>query len=386
LSIAARLEDGNMGRETFKLGKVTVADLDDIDVEAVLNTLSTVVVVVDEELTILHINNAGEQLLQSSASHLKGQRLNHLIPADNPLFALIRQACDRGHSVAEYHVELVSPRIGRHVANVQVAPLAEAPGKVVVSMQERTVATKIDRQLTHRGAARSVSAMAAMLAHEVKNPLSGIRGAAQLLEDNLGPEDRTLTRLIRDEADRICGLVDRMEIFSTSDSLQREAVNIHEVLDRVQTLAQTSFGRHLRFVDNYDPSLPPAHGNRDQLVQIFLNLVKNAAEAAPSEGGEVVITTAYWHGVRFAVSKKQSRVHLPLMVSIQDNGEGIPEDVKTHLFEPFVTSKPKGTGLGLALVAKTIEDHGGVIEFESQPRSTVFRVMLPMYVPSEETP
>jgi two-component system nitrogen regulation sensor histidine kinase GlnL len=335
-------------------------------------------------LIIVHINNAGEQLFQSSAVHLKGQRLDRLIPADSPLFALIRQARDRGHPVAEYHVNLVSPRIGRHVANVQVAPLAEAPGTVVVSMQERTVATKIDRQLTHRGAARSVSAMAAMLAHEVKNPLSGIRGAAQLLEENLDPADRTLTRLIRDEADRICGLVDRMEGFSTSEALQREAVNIHEVLGRVHALAQNSFGRHLRFVDNYDPSLPSAFGNRDQLVQVFLNLVKNAAEAAPAEGGEVVITTAYWHGVRFAVSRNQSRVHLPLMISIQDNGEGIPDDIKEHLFEPFVTAKSKGTGLGLALVAKTIEDHGGVIEFESQPRNTLFRVMLPMYVASED--
>ena len=373
-----------MAQKALKLRKTQIAHPHEIDADSVLNALSTVVVAVDGDLRIVHVNNAGEQLFQSSASQLKGQKLDRLIPADNPLFALIRQARDRGHPVAEYHVNLVSPRIGRHVANVQVAPLAEAPGTVVVSMQERTVATKIDRQLTHRGAARSVSAMAVMLAHEVKNPLSGIRGAAQLLEENLDPADRALTRLIRDETDRVCGLLDRMEGFSASDALQREAVNIHEVLGRVRALAQNSFGRHLRFIDNYDPSLPAAFGNRDQLVQVFLNLVKNAAEAAPAEGGEVVITTAFWHRVRFAVSRKQSRVHLPLMISIQDNGEGIPEDIKPHLFEPFVTAKPKGTGLGLALVAKTIEDHGGVIEFESQPRNTLFRVMLPMYVPSGE--
>lgn len=373
-----------MAQKALKLRKAQITHPNEIDADSVLNALSTVVVAVDGDFRIVHVNNAGEQLFQSSASQLKGQKLDRLIPADNQLLALIRQARDRGHPVAEYHVNLVSPRIGRHVANVQVAPLAEAPGTVVVSMQERTVATKIDRQLTHRGAARSVSAMAVMLAHEVKNPLSGIRGAAQLLEQNLDPADRALTRLIRDETDRVCGLLDRMEGFSASDALQREAVNIHEVLGRVRALAQNSFGRHLRFIDNYDPSLPPAFGNRDQLVQVFLNLVKNAAEAAPAEGGEVVITTAFWHGVRFAVSRKQSRVHLPLMISIQDNGEGIPEDIKPHLFEPFVTAKPKGTGLGLALVAKTIEDHGGVIEFESQPRNTLFRVMLPMYVPSGE--
>jgi two-component system nitrogen regulation sensor histidine kinase GlnL len=354
------------------------------DLDLVLNALSSVVVVVDEGLAIRFVNDAGEHLLQSSARSLKGQRLDQLVPADSPLFALIRQARSGGHSVTEYHVTLASPRIGHHVVNIQAAPLPEWPGGVVISMQERSVAAKIDRQLTHRGAARSVGAMAAMLAHEVKNPLAGIRGAAQLLEASVRAEDRPLTKLIRDEADRVCGLVDRMEVFAASAPLQREGVNIHEVLNRVRILAESSFGRHLRFIEIYDPSLPLVYGNRDQLVQVFLNLIKNAAEAAPEKGGEVTIATAYWQGVRFAISGRHARVHLPLMISIQDNGEGIPDDLKPYLFEPFVTSKSKGSGLGLALVAKIIGDHGGVIEFESEPKRTVFRIMLPMYPPAEE--
>lgn len=352
-----------------------------IDPDAVLNALSSVVFLVDPDYRFRHVNSAAEQFFQSSAGNLAHHRLDYFIPADSPLFALINQARQRGYSVAEYHVTLASPRVGHHFVNIQAAPLIEIPGIVVVSMQEHSVAAKIDRQLTHRGAARSVSAMAAMLAHEVKNPLSGIRGAAQLLETSVRPEDRRLTQLICDETDRVCALVDRMEVFSARGPMHREAVNIHEVLARVRTLAEHSFGRHLRFVENYDPSLPSVYGNRDQLIQVFLNLLKNAAEAAPLQGGEVVISTSFWHGVRFALSRSSSRIHLPLMVSVQDNGEGIPDELKPYLFEPFVTSKPKGSGLGLALVAKIIGDHGGVIECESEPRCTLFRIMLPMYPP-----
>jgi len=261
---------------------------------------------------------------------------------------------------------------------VQVSPLNDRPGSVVVAIFERNIADKIDRQLNHRNAARSVSAMAAMLAHEVKNPLSGIRGAAQLLEGSVDGEDVNLTRLICDETDRICALVDRMDVFSDQRPLERGAVNIHVVLERVKRLAQNGFAKHVTIIENYDPSLPSVDGNRDQLVQIFLNLVKNAAEAAPIKGGEIVLTTSYQHGVRFAIPGSTALTQLPLVVSIQDNGPGIPEGLQNHLFDAFVTTKAKGSGLGLALVAKMVDDHGGIIEFDSQPGRTAFRVMLPM--------
>ncbi len=355
-----------------------------VDAEAVLNSLASTVVVVDADNVIRRINQAAEQLFRGSATYLQGQSLDALMPADSPILALVNQARRFRSVVAEYDVTLESPRIGSHAVDVQVSVIPEEPGAVSIVIQLRSIAEKINHQLNHMGAARSVTAMAAMLAHEVKNPLSGIRGAAQLLEQGANEEDKKLTNLICDEADRIVGLVDRMEVFSDRVPLQREAVNIHKVLDRVQRLAETGFGSHVRFHNQFDPSLPPVWGNHDQLVQVFLNLVKNAAEAVGSVGGEITLGSAYSQGVRFALPGLENRVHLPLTVWVRDNGPGIPDDMKRYLFDAFVTSKPKGSGLGLALVAKIIGDHGGVIEFDSIPGRTVFRVMLPMFKPGDE--
>jgi len=349
-----------------------------LDAASILAALPDPVLAVGGDDRINYVNAAGEQFFDTGAASLLGTPLSELLPIDSPLFALMASVRLTGHSVSEYGVTLESPRLGTHIVTIQVAPLIEESDRLVITLQERSIAHKMDRQLTHRNAARSVTGMAAMLAHEVKNPLSGIRGAAQLLEESAGPGDRELTRLICDEADRIVALVDRMEVFSDRRPLDRGPVNIHEVLDRVRLIAQSGFARHIHFLAAYDPSLPPVLGNRDALIQVFLNLVKNAAEAAPVHGGEIQIATAYRHGVRLAISGSDNRLQLPLAVSIVDNGEGIPEDLRPHLFDPFVSTKHNGTGLGLALVAKVIDDHGGIIEFDSQPRRTVFRVFLPL--------
>jgi two-component system nitrogen regulation sensor histidine kinase GlnL len=361
----------------YTLARDRLGDVAAIEPSAILAALPDPVVVIDGGGRLRYANAAAEQFFDTSATTLAGLPLIELLPADSPVFALIQTVRGSGHSVSEYGVNLETPRLGAHVLSVQAAPLAEDRDRVVVILQERSIAQKIDRQLTHRNAARSVTAMAAMLAHEIKNPLSGIRGAAQLIEENATPGDRELTQLICDEADRICALVDRMDVFSDLRPIERGATNIHEVLERVRKASSSGFARHVRFIEDYDPSLPPVHGNRDLLIQVFLNLVKNAAEAVPKQGGEIQLSTAYQHGIRLAVAGSESRVHLPLVVSITDNGEGIPEDLRPHLFDPFVSTKHNGSGLGLALVAKVIGDHGGVIEFDSQPRRTVFRVYLP---------
>ena len=349
------------------------------DATSVLNALADVMLVVDLKDEIRFANLAAEEFFDASAAWLAGRRLADLMPADSPLFALVEQVRRGTSSVSEYGVVLNTPRVGEHFVTAQVAQLTEQSGSVVISLHEQSIARKIDHQLTHRNAARSVTAMAALLAHEVKNPLSGIRGAAQLLEQSAPPEDRELTRLICDETDRICALVDRMEVFSNGRPIERGPVNIHAVLEHVRKVAQNGFAKQIRFIESYDPSLPPVHGNRDLLVQLFLNLVKNAAEAAPEQGGEIVLSTAYQQGVRLAVPGSDSRTQLPLVVSVQDNGGGIAEELRTHLFDPFVTTKSNGSGLGLALAAKIVGDHGGVIEFDSEPRRTVFKVMLPIH-------
>ena len=349
-----------------------------VDAAAVLEALPEPVLVVAGNGLVEFVNPAAEQFFAVGRAALAGRSIAELVPADSPLLPLIAQARDGGSPISEYGVTLDTPRIGAHTVTIDAAPLADRPGAVVVSLRPRSMAHKIDQQLTHRGVARSVGAMAAMLAHEVKNPLSGIRGAAQLLERDAEAGELTLTRLICEECDRIVGLVDRMEMFADRQPIEREAVNIHQVLDHVRRLAESGFAAGRRFVEHYDPSLPPVLGNRDLLIQVFLNLVKNAAEATPAEGGVIQLSTRFQQGVRLAVPGSSDKVHLPLVIAVQDNGPGIPEDLRRHLFDPFVTTKPGGKGLGLALVAKIVGDHGGVIEFDSEPRRTLFSVMLPM--------
>jgi two-component system nitrogen regulation sensor histidine kinase GlnL len=359
------------------------------DAMRLLNALPQPVLAIDSAGRVREVNTAAENFFDMGRASLQRSRLADLIPFGSPVLDLVEETMSAEAPINGYQLDVSSPRtgMGRSV-DAFIAPLPQTNGGVVLMLQERSIAQKMDRQLTHRGAARSVTALGAMLAHEIKNPLSGIRGAAQLLESALGDEDRALTRLICEETDRIVKLVDRMESFSDEPPGARESLNIHSVLDHVRMVATAGFARHVRFEQAYDPSLPHVLGSRDQLIQVFLNLVKNACEAIDQGGidGEIVLSTAYRPGVRLKTRAAADPVSLPLEVCVRDNGPGVPPDIASHLFDPFVTTKSSGTGLGLALVAKVIGDHGGVVEFESLPRRTTFRVLLPLDTPRPGKP
>ena len=353
-----------------------------IDAAELLNALPDPILAIAPDGRIADANTAAEAFFETGRAALTRQKLSDLLPFGSPLLALVSFVRDHGATVNEYRVDIGSVKFSSdRIVDVHAAPLPNNSAGVFIMLKERTIADKMDRQLTHRGAARSVSALASMLAHEIKNPLSGIRGAAQLLETAVPDDDRVLTRLICDETDRIVKLVDRMEAFSDERPIERDSINIHAVLDHVKRLGQAGFARHIRFVENYDPSLPPVYANKDQMIQVFLNLVKNAAEAIGDDAidGEIELSTAFRHGVRLKTRTSSAPVSLPLEICVRDNGPGVPPDIVENLFDPFVTNKSNGTGLGLALVAKIIGDHGGIVECESLSRRTVFRVLMPMH-------
>jgi two-component system, NtrC family, nitrogen regulation sensor histidine kinase GlnL len=322
-------------------------------------------------------NSAAEIFLNMSQPQLIEKGWEQQFPEDSPVCALVAEARENRTDIAAYDllIEFLGGRRTR--ADILVGRLPDRDGWMALSFQPRAVKSLMDRQKGQQGAARSATGVAAMLAHEIKNPLSGIRGAAQLLAEAADNDGQELTGLIISEVDRIRALIDRMEGFTDTRPPSLAEENIHAVLGHVRMLAEAGFGRNVQFRERYDPSLPPVLGDRDALVQAFLNLVKNAVEASP-HGGTVTITTAFRQGFRMRAHGSSLRVSLPLEVCVIDEGGGAPAGIADHLFEPFVSAKRGGTGLGLALVAKVVGDHGGIVEYDRREDRTVFRVLMPL--------
>lgn len=335
--------------------------------------------VVDSEGALIAVNEAAEALFGQGLGLLARGRFSAALPPGSALVSLLNRALEEGVKVRERGVQITLFGLAPFEADGAAAPLGD--GSVLLTLTVRHGLGAERGGGAEAAGLRSIVGLGRMLAHEIKNPLAGIRGAAQLLKSGAKADDAPLAQLIVDETDRVRRLVDRMEAFSDDALPSLSAINIHQVLDRVRALAANGVADGLSLREQYDPSLPPVLGDEDQLIQIFLNLVKNAAEAAHSRGdgrGSIGIFTAYRHGVRVRSSKGQLLRGAPLEVRVVDNGPGVPAHLREHLFQPFVTSKVNGAGLGLALVSKLVAAHGGLLDFDSEPGRTVFRVLLPI--------
>jgi len=325
---------------------------------------------------VIEINPAAEVFLNLSAKALKGQVLGERLAISAPLEEVFSRVRKNRSALFVNDVEVTTGERAPVQCNLQAAPLGEDPHTVLLLISPREIADRLDRATKVKSAARSAIGMAEMLAHEIKNPLAGIAGAAQLLSMNLTGEDLELTDLIVDETRRIVKLLEQVEQFGNVRPPEKKPVNIHDVLDRARKSAVVGFGAHMYFIEDYDPSLPPTLGDADQLTQVFLNLLKNASEASNGKG-TIRLRTFYDFALRLRRPDGGGKA-LPLQIEIIDDGPGIKPDIAASIFEPFVSGRENGTGLGLALVSKIISEHDGWISVDSVPGRTVFRISLPV--------
>ncbi len=334
--------------------------------------------VISQKNEILNANSSAETYCLNSVKQIKSRSVETYFGKNSIILSSINQARDTRILVKVYNVEVSWSNKSVSTHDVIVSPIGYSTEEVLLLFHPHGMSKKMNQSLSHRSAARSVTGMASMLAHEIRNPLAGISGAAQLLEANISAEDKELLNIVKNEASRIGNLVDRFQTFGDIRPIKQNPVNIHDILNRAKRAASAGFAKKIEIVENYDPSLPLAKGDPDLLLQVVQNLLKNAAEAVPDSNGQISIETAFRQGVRLNIGNF-SKEHLPLQFSIVDNGMGIPEQLKDDIFDPFVTSKSTGSGLGLAFVSKIISDHGGVVEYARLNDRTVFSVLMPRW-------
>lgn len=349
-------------------------------------------ILVDAQDGIVDINPAAEGFMNTSAKSLRGVPIWDHLNVDAPIEAAFARARSGNTTLSVNDVDVGTGARPPRQCNLQIAPYSGARDHMLVLISPRELVGRVAQGNAVKSAAKSAIGMAEMLTHEIKNPLAGITGAAQLVSMNLRGDDLELTDLIVAESRRIVRLLDQVEQFGNLSAPNLAPVNLHDVLDRARRSALVGFGAHMTIVEDYDPSLPLAYGDLDQLVQVVLNLLKNAAQAADEAGGTIRMRSYYEHSYRLQrAPRQQTQIGvtseseplaaarpLPLQIEIIDDGPGIAPELLNDIFDPFVSGRENGTGLGLALVSKIISDHGGWITVTSVPSRTVIRLSLPI--------
>jgi two-component system nitrogen regulation sensor histidine kinase GlnL len=351
-----------------------------VNLRRVLEALLDGVVVVDDDGAVRHLNAEACRILGTSSEAAAGRPVERM-PGGEAFAKGVRAVLAGGVSVVEN--ELALPRRFQPdlVVDVAISPVSDEDGRsqgAVVLLRDRTIGTALRAVESERAQSAALGRMAAGIAHEVKNPLAGIRGAAELLGRRAGAErDREAAGLIVREVDRIAALLDDFMIFARGDVLRPAAVNLHRVLDDVlDVLATDPLGARAQLVRAYDPSIPEILADGDRLVQVFLNLARNALQAMEERPGTLTITTRLRHDHRIELAGER----LPsVVVEVSDTGPGIPEAVRTQVMTPFFTTKRTGTGLGLPLARHFVALHGGSLQIESREgQGTTVRVSLPL--------
>ena len=340
------------------------------DERATLDSLTTAVLLLTADGLIQHMNAAAETLLGASARQSLGRDVTALVPELGNLAA--RAVRDQ----QSYGQMLGYAAAGQEGAGIylacRVTPAGGASAAVVAELVDATHWRQVDREYALISQHEASRRMIRQLAHEIRNPLGGLRGAAQLLERELpDPDLREFTRIIIGEADRLAALAD--SLLGPVQAPRRQDVNIHEILERVLALVDAESAGRIRLQRDYDPSLPTLAADSDQLIQALLNIARNALQAA-LPGGQIICRTRALTGYVLGATRHP----LVMSIEVEDDGPGVPPELADSIFYPLVTGRPEGTGLGLALAQDLVSRHGGLIEYQSRPGRTLFMVRLPI--------
>jgi len=340
----------------------------------ILENLNTAVLLVNSDLKLRAINPAGEMLFETGSRQATGQPLAQLLPHNQALIEAMHQTLVSAHPFTEHGLRLGVPMNRWVTVDCTVTPVLRpnGDGELILEINPIDRLLRLAREESRHDQHAASRAVIRGLAHEIKNPLGGLRGAAQLLERELPSESlKEYTRIIIHEADRLRNLVDRM--VGPNTPLRKQPTNIHQVMDHVRRLIRAEVSRGIRIEHDFDPSIPEFGADAEQLIQAVLNIARNAVQALNGEG-----TVRFRTRIERQLTIGQKRHRLAIRAEIEDNGPGIPDELRESIFYPMVTGKPDGTGLGLSIAQDIVHQHGGMIEFASRPQQTVFRIYLPL--------